>query len=99
MRTIRSQTCLAVSSVSRKMYRLPPVAADRDPTIETVRADLASYPIEPGIWASIVSLFCSLPRRSRNPLNTSVVRGLRPGDAFVLEAYTPGQPGRDTCGP
>jgi SAM-dependent methyltransferase len=75
------------------------LAADRGLTIETVRADLADYPIEPGVWAGIVSIFCHLPRRVRVPLYAAVVRGLRPGGVLVLEAYTPNQLGRGTGGP
>jgi SAM-dependent methyltransferase len=44
------------------------LAADRGLTIETVRADLATFPIEPGAWAGIVSIFCHLPRSIRVPL-------------------------------
>jgi SAM-dependent methyltransferase len=75
------------------------LAADRGLTIETVRADLAEYPIEPGAWAGIISIFCHLPRRVRAPLYAAVVRGLRPGGILVLEAYTLNQIGRGTGGP
>jgi SAM-dependent methyltransferase len=75
------------------------LAADRGLTIETVRADLSGYPIEPGAWAGIVSIFCHLPRRVRVALHAAAVRGLRPGGVFVLEAYTPKQVGRGTGGP
>ena len=75
------------------------LAAGRGLTVETVRADLANFPIEPGDWAGIVSIFCHLPRRVRVPLYAAAVRGLRPGGVLVLEAYTPGQLGRGTGGP
>lgn len=75
------------------------LAADRGLTIETVPADLATYPIEPGAWAGIVSIFCHLPKRIRVPLYAAAVRGLRPGGVLVLEAYTPDQIGRGTGGP
>lgn len=75
------------------------LAADRGQTIETVCADLAEFPIEPGAWAGIVSIFCHLPRRVRVPLYAAVVRGLRPGGVLVLEAYTPDQLSRGTGGP
>ncbi len=75
------------------------LAADRGLTIETVCADLEGYPIEPGAWAGIVSIFCHLPRRVRVPLYAAAVRGLRPGGILVLEAYTPEQIGRGTGGP
>lgn len=75
------------------------LAADRGLTVETVCADLAAFPIEPGAWAGIVSVFCHLPRRIRVPLYAAAVRGLRPGGVLVLEAYTPKQIGRGTGGP
>src|SRR3954468_7368813 len=37
------------------------LAADGGRTIETVCADLAEFPIEPGVWAGVVSIFCHLP--------------------------------------
>lgn len=75
------------------------LAADRDLTIETICADLEGYPIEPGAWAGIVSIFCHLPSRVRVELYAEAVRGLRPGGILVLEAYTPNQIGRGTGGP
>lgn len=75
------------------------LATERGLTVETVAADLAAYPIEPGIWAGIVSIFCHLPKRVRVPLYAAAVRGLRPGGVLVLEAYTPQQLGRGTGGP
>jgi SAM-dependent methyltransferase len=75
------------------------LAAERGLTIETVCADLATFTIEPGAWAGIVSVFCHLPRRIRRPLYAAVVRGLQPGGVLVLEAYTPEQLSRGTGGP
>lgn len=75
------------------------LAEERRLAIETVSADLATFTIEPGTWAGIVSVFCHLPRRIRRPLYTAAVRGLRPGGVFVLEAYTPNQICRSTGGP
>jgi SAM-dependent methyltransferase len=75
------------------------MASDRNLAIETVCGDLATYPIEAGAWAGIVSIFCHLPRRIRLPLYAAVVQGLRPGGVLVLEAYTPQQVGRGTGGP
>ena len=75
------------------------LAADRNLSVETVCADLDGYPIEPGAWAGIVSIFCHLPRRVRVPLHAAILRGLRPGGVLVLEAYTPNQLARNTGGP
>lgn len=75
------------------------LAADRDLTIETICAELGVYPVEPGAWAGIVSIFCHLPSRVRVELYAAAVRGLRPGGILVLEAYSPKQIGRGTGGP
>jgi SAM-dependent methyltransferase len=75
------------------------LASGRGLKIETVVADLESFPVEPGAWAGIVSIFCHLPPRVRIPLYAAAVRGLRPGGIFVLEAYTPKQIDRGTGGP
>jgi SAM-dependent methyltransferase len=72
------------------------LAADRGLTVETVCADLDGFPIEPGAWAGVVTIFCHLPRRVRAPLYGAAVRGLQPGGVLVLEAYTPKQLGRDS---
>lgn len=75
------------------------LAAGRGLSIETVCADLSNFPVEPGAWAGVVSIFCHLPRRIRVPLYEAVVRGLRPGGVLVLEAYTPSQLEKGTGGP
>jgi SAM-dependent methyltransferase len=74
-------------------------AEERGVRVQTQRADLRNYPIQSGAWAGIVSIFCHLPPSIRVPLHAAVVRGLRPGGIFVLEAYTPRQYGRGTGGP
>lgn len=67
--------------------------------VHTEQADLSVYPIRPGAWAGIVSVFCHLPPAIRVPLYAAVVQGLQPGGVFILEAYTPQQLGRGTGGP
>jgi SAM-dependent methyltransferase len=95
----RGHRVVAVDQSEVGLAKARRLAADRGLTIETVCADLEGYPIEPGAWAGIVSIFCHLPRRVRVPLYATAVRGLRPGGVFVLEAYTPKQIGRGTGGP
>jgi SAM-dependent methyltransferase len=75
------------------------LAEERGVRVQTQQADLGNYPIRTGAWAGIVSIFCHLPPSIRVPLHAAIVRGLRPGGAFVLEAYTPRQYGRGTGGP
>ena len=90
---------VAVDQSAAGLAKAQELAERRGVAIETVQADLAEFPIEPGAWSGIVSIFCHLPAAIRAPLHRAVVRGLRPGGAFILEAYTPAQIGRGTGGP
>jgi SAM-dependent methyltransferase len=90
---------VAVDQSEVGLAKAKKLAAARGLMIETVCADLASFAIEPGAWSGVVSIFCHLPRRIRRPLYEAVVRGLRPGGVFVLEAYTAEQISRGTGGP
>jgi SAM-dependent methyltransferase len=67
--------------------------------ITTEVTDLSHYKIEPDRWNGIVSIFCHLPPPLRSRLYREAVAGLRPGGAFVLEAYTPKQLVYGTGGP
>ncbi|MBI5059936.1 methyltransferase domain-containing protein [candidate division KSB1 bacterium] len=75
------------------------LATSRGVSLETVVADLSSYPIPPASWDVILSIFCHLPPSVRLPLHRRVVDGLKPGGHFVLEAYTPEQLTYATGGP
>ena len=75
------------------------LAEEKGVRVQTEQADLSEYPIQPGAWAGIVSVFCHLPPAIRVPVYAAVVRGLQPGGVFILEAYTPHQLGRGTGGP
>ena len=46
-----------------------------------------------------MSIFAHTSAEVRRDLHRRVVAALRPGGAFVLEAYTPAQTERDTGGP
>lgn len=90
---------LAVDQSQVGLDKVRRLAADRGLTVATICADLAQFVIEPAAWAGIVSISCHLPSRIRVAVHAAVVRGLRPGGLFVLEAYTPDQLGRGTGGP
>lgn len=64
-----------------------------------IHADLADFPIEPGAWAGVVSIFAHLPPPVRQTVHRRVVDGLRPGGVLILEAYTPDQLAHGTGGP
>jgi SAM-dependent methyltransferase len=75
------------------------LAEERGVTITTVVSDLADFVIEPGHWDGIISIFCHVPRPLRARLHSAVVKGLKPGGVFVLEAYRPAQLAYGTGGP
>ena len=89
----------AVDSSSVGLDKAQKFAAERGVAITTTVADLSQLAIEPASWDAIVSIFCHLPRPLRARVHKAVVRGLKPGGIFVLEAYTPKQLEYGTGGP
>ena len=75
------------------------LAAARGVAITTETADLAEFAIGDARWAAIIASWAHLPPPLRRVVMANVVRGLRPGGAFVLEAYTPAQLAFGTGGP
>jgi SAM-dependent methyltransferase len=75
------------------------LAAECGVRITTEVTDVRAYPIDPGSWDGIISIFCHLPQSDRRDLHRRVVAGLRPGGILVLEAYTPKQLEYRTGGP
>ena len=89
----------AVDTSTVGLAKAEALAEDRGVTIEVVTADLADYPIEPGAWQGIVSIYCHLPPVVRAALHERCLRGLAPGGVFVLEGFTPRQLELGTGGP
>ena len=92
----------AVTAVDRSavgLARANALAAERGVQIETVVADLVDYDLGEAAWDAVVSIFAHTPSDVRRALHRRVVAALRPGGAFILEAYTPEQAARDTGGP
>ena len=75
------------------------LASERGVKINTIIADLEDFNIECEDWDAIVSIFFHLSIPVRRILHKKVVRGLRPGGVFILEAYTPDQIEFGTGGP
>ncbi len=75
------------------------LAKERGVHIDTVVADLAQYELGTSRWDGIVSIWCHMPTAERAKLHRRVVAALKPGGAFVLEAYTPKQLEHSTGGP
>lgn len=90
---------VAVDGSRVGMEKAARLAAERGVRVETVMADLAQFPIAPGAWDGIVSIFCHLPPPLRKRVHGEVVRGLAPGGVLILEAYTPKQLEYRTGGP
>ncbi len=67
--------------------------------VAAVAADLAEYELGFERWDLVVSIFAHMPPAIRGDLHRRVVASLKPGAAFLLEAYTPDQVGRGTGGP
>jgi SAM-dependent methyltransferase len=89
----------AVDSSAVGLEKARKLAGQHGVHIETVVADLAHYEIVPESWDAIVAIFCHLPPPLRRAVHAQAVAGLRPGGAFVLEAYTPAQLKHGTGGP
>ncbi|MEO0557586.1 MAG: class I SAM-dependent methyltransferase [Bacteroidota bacterium] len=95
----RGHDVLAVDLSDVGLARARQLASERGVEIATQVADLGAFEIEPGAWDCIVSIYAHTPADVRRRLHAQVAQGLRPGGAFVLEAYTPEQTRRDTGGP
>ena len=89
----------AVDSSAVGLEKAQKLAGERSVTITTTVADLRDFTIEPASWDGVVAIFCHLPRPLRARVHEDVVRGLKPGGVFVLEAYTPKQLEYGTGGP
>jgi SAM-dependent methyltransferase len=78
---------LAPSAIA-KSRRL---ACEAGVQITSIHADLNDYVITPGAWDLIVCFFVHLPPEERAPLHRRLVAGLKPGGAYLLEGFAPGQ--------
>jgi SAM-dependent methyltransferase len=90
-------TSVDLSSVGLAKARTLAKAAGVE--LSTVHADLAEYDLGERAWEGIVSVFCHVPQELRERLHGNVARALRSGGMFILEAYTPDQPGNNSGGP
>ncbi len=82
---------VAVDQSAVGLEKAQRLAQNKGVDIETVVADLVDFPIQPGEWDAIVSIFCHLPPLLRKSLHARVVMGLKSGGVLILEAYTPEQ--------
>lgn len=95
----RGHDVTAVDASLVGLERAAALAEARRVDLQTVHADLEDYDLGHASWAGIVAIWCHLPPALRQKVLQGVVRALRPGGAFVLEAYTPAQLQHNTGGP
>jgi SAM-dependent methyltransferase len=81
----------AVDASAVGLAKAEALAASRGASLRTIAKDLEDYTIEEEAWDVVVSIFVHLPPTLRRRVHEEIVRGLRPGGAFVLEAFTPDQ--------
>lgn len=89
----------AVDLSPRALEKAQALARERGATITTREVDLADFALGEGCWGAIIAIWCHVPPWLRTRLHHDVLRALRPGGRFVLEAYTPAQLAFDTGGP
>jgi len=87
----RGYEVTAVDQSAEGMAKARKLAEQKSVTLETIVADLAEFDIESDTWDGIVSIFAHVPKAIRVPLHRRIVKGLKPGGIFLLEAYTPRQ--------
>ena len=92
-------TVVALDASAVGLAKAARLASARGVALSTVHADLADFEFAAGAWDGVVSLWCHLPTPLRRQVHRSVVAGLRPGGALLLEAYTPAQLAFATGGP
>jgi len=89
----------AVDGSAVALRKAEALAAERGVSITAIVADLGQFRILPEHWDGIVSCYCHIPSSIRPVLHRAVVRGLKPGGVFVLEAFSKQQLAYNSGGP
>lgn len=95
----RNAVCLArhgwqvttVDLASSAITKARKFAREAGVQITSIHADLNAFVITPNTWDLIVCFFVHLPPEERAQLHRRVVAGLKPGGAYLLEGFAPGQ--------
>jgi len=90
-------TSVDLSSVG--LSKAQALAASRQLRIQTIQADLESYPIAPESLQIAVAIYAHLPSAIRRLVHSRIESALQPGGVFLLEAFHPNQLGRASGGP
>lgn len=89
----------AVDSSKAGMEKAQKLATENNVSIEAVVSDLSEFEFVPESYDIVVSIFCHIPLSLRQNIHKQVVRALKPGGVFIVEAYTPEQLKFKTGGP
>jgi SAM-dependent methyltransferase len=95
----RGHPVVAVDSSAAGLERARALAAERGVDVETVHADVTSWDPGPDSFDGVVSIWSPLTGVERAASYARMVRALRPGGVFLMEAYRPEQLGFGTGGP
>lgn len=95
----RGLDVLAVDQSQVGMSKAERLAQQRGLELRTHAVDLQHFDAEAGSFDVVSSIFVHLPAALRSTVHQRVVRWLKPGGLFVLEAYAPDQIQRTTGGP
>lgn len=73
------------------LHKAQKLAEEHGVHIDCIHADLAEFDPGAAQWDAIISIFCPMPSALRQVLFPRIIRSLKPGGIFLLEAYTPQQ--------
>lgn len=89
----------AVDQSAVGLSKAKQLATQAGVSFDTVVADLTDYDLGTARWDGIVSIWCHLPSQLRCSVHAGVLKALKPGAYFILEAYSPAQLALGTGGP
>jgi len=75
------------------------LAREREVRVEFVRADLADWSPGDAQYDAVIAIFAHFPATIRQRIHRSLMRALRPGGLFILEAFHVKQLGAPSGGP
>ncbi|WP_372971783.1 class I SAM-dependent methyltransferase [Marinobacter sp.] len=90
-------TCVDLSEVGLRKAKL--LADKHGVSINTEKADLATYETKANFYQAVVMIFAHTPSATRQRSLKQARKALRPNGYLVLEGYSTAQIGRGTGGP
>lgn len=78
----------AVDGSAVGLAKAEKLAKQNDVELELIHADLTQFDMGENAWHGIISIFFPLSAEFRKPLHSKVMRALKPGGVYLLEAYT-----------